>query len=103
MEELETEVDNQKVSGMMFHLGGMVIWVLIQSPFRGFCRADSMNISSRRFYKDGFNSDYGRKVGKSILRQLYLDHKDYAAIVKAKEEEEKEEQLRTMMTSEDIS
>jgi hypothetical protein len=103
MEELETMVDDQRISGMMFHLGGSVIWVVIQSPFSGFTEADSMNITSRRFYPDGFNSMEGRKRGKALLRHLYIEHKDYAAIVKEKEETEKEERLRTMMSSEDIS
>ena len=99
-EELETMVDNQKVSGMMFHVGGSVIWVLIRSPFVGFNEAESMNIFSRKKFPDGFNSEHGRKVGKAILRKLYLEHKEYAATVKARQE--KEELIRTM-SNEDVS
>lgn len=94
MEELETMVDDQRVEGMMFHLDGSVIWVLIKSPFVGFSESDSMNILSRKGLPDGFNSEHGRKVGKEILRKLYLEHKEYAATVKA--QKEKEELIRTM-------
>lgn len=96
MEELETMVDDQRISGMMFHLGGSVIWVIIQSPFSGFTKGDSMNIVTRRFFPDGLNSAEGRKRGKALLRLLYTEHKDYAAVVRAKEEERKEELRRTL-------
>lgn len=102
MEELETMVDDQRISGKMFHLGGSVIWVIIQSPFSGFTKADSMNIVTRRFFPDGLNSEEGRKRGKALLRHLYTEHKDYAAVVRAKEEERKEELSRTM-TTDDVS
>lgn len=103
MEELETIVDDQRISGMMFHLGGSVIWVIIQSPFTGFTKSDSIGVIIRQAFPDGFNSMEGRKRGKALLRDLYTQHKEYAAIVKAKKEKEEEERLRTIMSSEDIS
>jgi hypothetical protein len=96
MERIETIVDEQQIAGMMFHLDGSVIQVLITSPFSGFNKADSMNIISRKAYPDGFNSDHGRQRGKTILKQLYLKHKEYAAVVKANEAKESEDLVRTM-------
>lgn len=102
MERLETIVNEQQISGMMFHLDGSVIQVLITSPFQGFNKADSMNINTRRAYPDGFNSEYGREVGKALLKELYIEHKKYAATIQAKEEKEKEDLIGTM-SSNDVS
>ncbi len=96
MERIETVVDEQQISGMMFHLSDLFIEVLITSPFNGFNKELQLSPYARREIPDGFNSDYGRKVGKTLLKQLYLKHKEYAAVVKANEDKESEDLVRTM-------
>ena len=103
MERLETVVDGQRLRGIMFHLNGSDIEVMITSPFDGFNKGLHMAYFCRSIFPDGYNSDHGRKQGKALLRELYLEHKEYAAIVKAKRDKEYEENLRRTMTSDDVS
>ena len=84
----------------MFHLNGSDIEVMITSPFSGFNKGLHMFYLARKIFPDGFNSDHGRKRGKALLRELYIEHKEYAAIVAAKQE--KEELIRTM-SNDDVS
>ena len=102
MERIDTIVDKQQISGMMFHLNDLFIEVLITSPFNGFSKGQQLSPYARKVFPDGFNSEYGRKQGKALLRELYLEHKEYAATVKAKEDKEKEELIRTM-SNDDVS
>lgn len=102
MEHIETVVDEQRLSGVMFHLDGSDIHVAINSPFSGFNKSLHIAYFCRTVYPDGFNSDHGRSRGKELLQELYLEHREYAAVVKARQEKEAEELARTM-SSEDAS
>lgn len=103
MERIETRVDQQIISGNIFHLNGSDIVVQITSPFDGFTATLHMAYFCRTVYPDGFNSDHGRSRGKQLLRELYLEHREYAAAVQAKRDKRYEEELARTMSSEDIS
>ena len=101
MEQVETVVDDQKISGMLFHLDHSHIEVLITSPIYGFSLGSRMN-GFAQSVTGGFNSPHGHRQAVKHLKTLYIEHKEYAAIVQAKREKEAEELARTM-GSEDIS
>lgn len=101
MEQVETVVDDQKISGMLFHLDHSHIEVLITSPIYGFTLGSRMN-GFCQSVTGGFNSPHGYRQAVKHLQTLYLRHKDYAAIIKAEDEKEAEELARTM-SSEKIS
>ncbi len=84
MEEIRISVDEQEVTGVIFHIGSADINVQIQSPFAGFNEGAHKPHFARGIFPDGYNGEHGTEAGKAMLKQLYLDHKDYAESVKQK-------------------